>query len=209
MNACNYIDSTLLALPCPMLPLTLSQYSPCSVRWSNSRSSVGHKLPAPDSSAQSRDAATACGLSHLSPRSPYAITRESMSLHSRYRSSETPSASKMSLRTRSSVPAPAPAPLKTHATPAHDSHFLVVQVLRKPRSDPSLHPPVREPVYPEQRHVAQRPYLRAVSSKFVPVNGVQIGHVSTIERRDGVVPSRLGRATIVVVRGGQAPCRGW
>ena len=96
MTACNYIDSTLLDLPCPMPPLTLSQYSSCTSR-SSSRSSVGPELPARDLGARSRDAATARALSHLSPRSPYAITRESVSLHSRYQSSETPSASRTCL----------------------------------------------------------------------------------------------------------------
>jgi hypothetical protein len=51
---------------------------------------------------------------------------------------------------------------------AHDLHLLVVEMLRESRADPGVQPPLREPVYSEQRRVAQRSHVRAVSGKSVP-----------------------------------------
>ena len=72
---------TLKLWPVIIYPPTLSQYSSCTWR-SSTRRSVGPGLPACNFGARSRHAATARGSSYRSPRSPYAIASERVSLHS-------------------------------------------------------------------------------------------------------------------------------
>jgi hypothetical protein len=53
----------------------------------------------------------------------------------------------------------------------HNFHFPV-HTLRQSRSDPGVQPSLPKPVYPKQRRIAQGSYVRAVSRKFVPVQGI-------------------------------------
>jgi len=63
-------------------------------------------------------------------------------------------------------------------------------MLRKSRTDPGVHPILGKPVYPEQRRIAQRSHLRAISSKFVPVRGAL--HELFLKERDDFVVGALG-----------------
>jgi hypothetical protein len=55
---------------------------------------------------------------------------------------------------------------------------------------PGFQPSPREPVYPKQRRIAQGSYVRAVSSKLVPVQG--IFHKDVLEKRNHFVVHALG-----------------
>src|ERR1700733_10587940 len=120
------------------------------------------------------------------PRLPYAITRESVSLHSRYQSSVTPIAPRTCPRENRTTLLQSKMPLDIN-TEQHRQLTISPLLLfrcfgsRDPTQFSNCPRASQYILYPKQCRIAQEADARAVSRKFVPVQGII--HKPILEKR--------------------------